>query len=61
MEQQYINSPIFGKTRLPDDHERKGIKFVIEDCPLGVFQELNKYLNTKGFMISIKPMEDNNG
>jgi len=53
-EAKYIDSPILGDhTKIPSDVEREKIKVLVEDCPLGVFQELNKYLNKKGKMLSI--------
>lgn len=44
---------MLGRTKLPTEDERSEIKKIVEDCPLGVFQELNKYFNSIGKMISI--------
>jgi len=49
----YIDSPILGRTKLPAESERRKIKEMVEDCPLGVFQELNKYFNSIGKMMNI--------
>lgn len=52
-----INSPIFGETRLPTVEERAAIKKMVDEVPVGVFQELNKNLNERGLLIVIDVKE----
>ena len=56
--QDMIDSPIFGKTRLPSDEERVEIKKLCQSLPIGVFGELNKILNARGFCITIDKITD---
>lgn len=50
---EYINNPILGKQKVPTEEERLLIKNIVEDCPLGVFQELNKHFNSIGLQLLI--------
>ena len=53
VETDYVNSTILGRTKSPSTEERMAIVFMVEDCPLGVFQELNKYFNSRGLSLII--------
>lgn len=48
-----IDSPIFRKTRHPTYEEALAVRTLLDDTPVCVFMELNKYLNTKGMMLTI--------
>ena len=50
---EHIKSPVFGKSRIPSDVELGIIERFVEECPVHVFQYLNKILNKKGSCISI--------
>lgn len=45
---------IFGKSREASTEDLENIKRLLATCPISVFQELNKDLNTRGFQISIE-------
>ena len=45
---------IFGKSREASTEDLENIKILLATCPISVFQELNKDLNTRGFQISIE-------
>jgi ferredoxin-like protein FixX len=47
------HSRIFGKVRDPDKLEKHQMNLLIETCPVAVFQELNKRLNSMGYCIFI--------
>lgn len=53
-----IDSPIFGKTRMPSDEERAAIRATVQELPVGVFQELNKNLRERGLMLSIESVDE---
>ena len=42
---------IFGASRILTNEEREQLSQIIEHCPVAVFQELNRRLNRRGFMI----------
>ena len=54
----YIESPIFGKSEVPDDNERAHIKELVDKFPVAMFQEINKKLNAKGLCLSIASKEE---
>lgn len=56
-ETNYVDSPLLGKTKVPTESDIIEIKKIVEDCPLGVFQELNKYFNTKQLCLNISQLK----
>lgn len=49
----YIESPMLGRSRVPDDAERAAVAETVADMPVAVFQELNKAFNARGLMLHI--------
>lgn len=56
----FLDSPIFGKTRRANDEELDCIKKAVEETPIDVFQALNRKLHDHGLMISIITPEELN-
>lgn len=52
-----ITSNIFGSTRLPSEEEELLIKTLVDETPVGLFQALNKKLNSFGFMLAIEEID----
>jgi len=48
-----LNSAILGKSRDPSDDEEEFMIKMKDECPIRLFQLLNKKLNTRGFMLHI--------
>lgn len=53
-----MHSPLFGEYQEPTITEKMMIEHLIDQCPVGTFQALNKKLNDRGFRISIDVKED---
>lgn len=51
-------SRIYGKIRDPEPEEMEQIKMLVEDCPIAVFQTLNKRMNKRGFCIYITVIDE---
>jgi hypothetical protein len=52
-----ITSQIFGETRLPSEQEELLLKTLANETPVGLFQALNKKLNSFGFMLAIEELD----
>lgn len=56
-----VNSRIFGQSRRASIHELSLIEALVTECPVDVFQSLNKQLNESGLCISMATVEEKNG
>lgn len=56
-----FNSKIFGRTRNASAKEAELIIRLVQNCPVSVFQTLNKRLNEMGLMISITALGEDTG
>ena len=56
-----FKSLIFGSTREATQQEIEQIETLVKNCPVPVFQALNKSLNEKGFCIGISALEEEGG
>jgi hypothetical protein len=55
---QLIQSPMLGEVRMATEEQRALIADLASAVPLSVFQELNKVLNVRGFLLTIQRVED---
>lgn len=53
-----FNSLIFGLTREATDEELSQIKLLVQNCPVTVFQILNKRFNERDLMIGVCSRDD---
>jgi len=49
---------LFGESKEVSEAKRKVLRQYAEEAPLAFFQELNKALNKRGFMLVIEEIED---
>ena len=53
-----LNSPIFGLYREPTKEEGLIINRLVFECPVRIFQTLNRRMNSKGLCIAISTLEE---
>jgi len=53
-----MNSPILGEYREPTESERIFVENLNKECPLFLFQIVNKNLNLRGYMLDISLIEE---
>jgi hypothetical protein len=55
---EYIDSPVFGASRVVSDEGRRAITELCACTPVTVFQELNLLLNQGGLCLSVGTVEE---
>jgi len=58
--QEYIDSPLFGRSYTPNQVDMLKLAQLAKHSPVAVFQMFNKFLNTQNLAISIVKLEEKN-
>jgi hypothetical protein len=54
----FIDSPIFGKSRIPTEAEKKELSRIVINLPVAVFQALNIALNARKLCLLIQALPE---
>ena len=58
MKNEMVDSPLFGKTKLPTEADTQRLTEECQALPIGFFQVLNKFMNKRGLCLSISTLAE---